>query len=108
MAWCVTIVGMPCVLLPPLDVQTEAGWTAAMLATYEGHVDCLTALIEGKADLNIQVRRVMTYGRVALQVNDLVDPLRRAPLDWSVEWCIRWGVKTGPLSDFTIRWNQMH
>ena len=51
---------------------------------------------------------VMTHGRVALLANDLVDPLRRVPLDWLIEWCIGWGVKTGPLSDFTVRWNQMH
>ena len=107
MAWCV-IVGMPCVLLPPLDVQNELGWTAAMLAVHTRHVACLTALVEGKADLDIKVRGVMTHGRVALLVNDLVDPLRRVPLDWSIEWCIGWGVKTGPLSDFAIRWNQMH
>ena len=87
MAWCV-IVGMPCVLLPPLDVQDELGWTAAIKAADDGHGDCLTALIEGKADLDIKVRGVMTHGRVALQVNDLVDPLRRVPLDWSTEWCI--------------------
>ena len=80
------IVGMPCVLLPPLDVQDEYGVTAAMEATEGGIVDCLTALIEGKADLDIKVRGVMTSGRVALQVNDLVDPLRRVPLDWSIEW----------------------
>ena len=42
---------------------------------------------------------VMTYGRVALLVNGLIDPLRRVPLDWSIEWCIGWGVTTGPLSD---------
>ena len=95
-------------LLPPLDVQGKWGWTAAMDAARRGHVDCLTALIEGKADLDIKVRGVMTHGRVALLVNDLVDPLRRVPLDWSIEWCIGWGVKTGPLSDFTVRWNQMH
>ena len=102
------IVGMPCVFLPPLDVQSHFGSTAAIEAAYEGHVDCLTALIDNKADLDIQVRGVMTHGRVALLVNDLVDPLRRVPLDWSIEWCIGWGVKTGPLSDFTIRRNQMH
>ena len=55
MAWCL-IVGMPCVLLPPLDVQDECGMTAARLATGNGHLDCLTALIENKADLDIQVR----------------------------------------------------
>ena len=102
------IVGMPCVLFPPLDVQNEEGWTTAMVAACLGHLDCLAALIENKADLDIKVRGVMTHGRVALLVNDLVDPLRRVPLDWSIEWCIRWGVKTGPLSDFAIRWNQMH
>ena len=102
------IVGMPCVLLPPLDAQDELGWTAAMGAAYEGHAGCLTALVEGKADLDIQVRGVMTHGRVALQVNDFIDPLRRVPLDWSIAWCMGWGVKTGPLSDFTVRWNQMH
>ena len=102
------IVGMPCVLFPPLDVQDEDGETAAMEAAYRGQKDCLTVLIENKADLDIQVRGVMTHGRVALLVNDLVDPLRRVPLDWSIEWCMGWGVKTGPLSDFAIRWNQMH
>ena len=107
MAWFV-IVGMPCVLLPPLDVQDEYGNTAAIYAARNGHVDCLTALIENKADLDIKVRGVMTHGRVALLVNDLVDPLRRVPLDWSTECCIGCGVKTGPLSDFTVRWNQMH
>ena len=103
------IVGMPCVLLPPLDVQNEDGYTAAMLAADKGNVDCLTALVDNKADLDIQVRGLlMTYGRVALLVNDLVDPLRRVPLDWSIEWCMGWGVKTGPLSNFAIRWNRMH
>ena len=63
---------------------------------------------EGKADLDIQVRGLVTHGRVALLVNHLVDPLRRVPLDWSIEWCIGFGAKTGPLSDFAIRWNQMH
>ena len=78
------------------------------MAAWYGQTDCLTALIDNKADLDIQVRGVMTRGRVALLVNDLVDPLRQVPLDWSVEWCIGWGMKTGPLSDFTVRWNQMH
>ena len=82
MAWCV-IVGMPCVLLPPLDVQNKGDWTAAMGAAVNGWTDCLTALIEGKADLDIKVRGVMTRGRVALLVNDIVDPLRQLPLDWS-------------------------
>ena len=91
MAWCVMIVGMPCVLLPPLDVQSKCGSTAAMEAAGNGWTDCLTALIEGKADLDIQVRGVMTYGRVALLVNGLIDPLRRVPLDWSIEWCMGWG-----------------
>ena len=77
------IVGMPCVLLPPLDVQDEDGGTAAIEAVKWGQTDCLTALIENKADLDIQVRGVMTHGRVALLVNDLVDPLRRVPLDSS-------------------------
>ena len=45
-----------CVLLPPLDVQTEDGWTAATWAVDYGQTDCLTALIEGKADLDIKVR----------------------------------------------------
>ena len=102
MAWCV-IVGMPCVLLPPLDVQGQDGWTAAMGAARYGHMNCLTALIDNKADLDIQVRGVVTSGRVALLANDLVDPLRRVPLDWSIGRCMGWGVKTGPLSDFTIR-----
>ena len=102
------IVGMPCMLLPPLDEQTKYGSTAAIVAAHNGRTDCLKALIENKADLDIQVRGVMTSGRVALLVNDLIDPLRRVPLDWSIERCIGWGVKTGPLSDFTIRWNQMH
>ena len=66
-----TIVGMPCVLLPPLDVQNKHGHTAAMEAADEGHVDCLTALIEGKADLDIKVRGVMTHGRVALLVGPI-------------------------------------
>ena len=56
MAWCVMIVGMPCVLLPPLDVQDKRGWTAAMRAALYGKTDCLTALVEGKADLDIKVR----------------------------------------------------
>ena len=56
------IVGMPCVLLPPLDVQNEEGWTAAIWAASHGHVDCLTALIENKVDLDIKVREVMTSG----------------------------------------------
>ena len=102
------IVGMPCVLLPPLDMQTKNGVTAAMVAALRGQTDCLRALIENKADLDIQVRGVMTYGRVALLVNDLVDPLRRVPLGWSTGWCMGWEVKTGPWSDFTVRWNQMH
>ena len=55
MAWCV-IVGMPCVLLPPLDVQDEYRGTAAMLAAHYGQMDSLAALMEGKADLHIQVR----------------------------------------------------
>ena len=50
------IVGMPCVLLPPLDVQDERGNTVAMEAARNGLTDCLAALIEGKADLDIQVR----------------------------------------------------
>ena len=102
------IVGMPCVLLPPLDVQNKHGGTAAIWAAYNEQPDCLAALIDNKANLDIQVRGVMTHGRVALLVNGLIDPLRRVPLDWSIEWCIGWGVKTGPLSDFAIRWNQMH
>ena len=105
---CVIVGMMPCVLLPPLGVQDKYGMTAAMYAVKYGYLDCLTALIDNKADLDIKVRGVMTHGRVALLVNDLVDPLRRVPLDWSIEWCMGWGVKTGPLSDFTIRWNQMH
>ena len=83
-------------LLPPLDVQNQSGWTAAMRAAVKGRTDCLTALIEGKADLDIKVRGVMTHGRVALLVNGLVDPLRRVPLDWSTGQCIGRGVKTGP------------
>ena len=90
MAWCV-IVGMPCVLLPPLDVQDKDGKTAAMGAAKWGQTDCLTALVENKADLDIQVRGLMTHGRVALLVNGLIDPLRRVPLAWSIEWCIGWG-----------------
>ena len=62
-----------------------------MWAADFGQVDCLKALVEGKADLDIKVRGVMTHGRVALLVNGLVDPLRRVPLDWSIEWCIGWG-----------------
>ena len=54
MAWCVMVGMVLCVLLPPLDVQDEDGCTAAMMAACK---DCLTALIENKADLDIQVRR---------------------------------------------------
>ena len=43
-------------LLPPLDVQNKGGGTAAIEAAYYGHVDCLTALIENKANLDIQVQ----------------------------------------------------
>ena len=50
------IVGMPCVLLPPLDVQDVDGQTAAMGAAGNGQMDCLTALIDNKADLDIKVR----------------------------------------------------
>ena len=49
------IVAMPRVLLPPFDVQDKFGTTAAMWAA-TGQTDCLMALIENKADLDIQVR----------------------------------------------------
>ena len=45
-----------CVLLPTLDVQDEDGWAAAMKAALRGHPHCLTALIDNKANLDIQVR----------------------------------------------------
>ena len=44
-------------LLPLLDVQNIHGWTAAMNGARNGHMDILTALIDNKADLDIQVRR---------------------------------------------------
>ena len=37
-------------------VQNKGGMTAAMGAARYGHTDCLTALIDHKADLDIQVR----------------------------------------------------
>ena len=37
---------MPWVLLPPLDVQTKKGRTAAMYAARYGQTDCLAALID--------------------------------------------------------------
>ena len=70
------------------------------MAAWYGQTDCLTALIDNKADLDIQVRGVMTRGRVALLVNDLVDPLRRVPLDWSIEWCMEWGGEDRPIVGF--------
>ena len=55
------------------DGDYTAGLTAAMMAAQWGRTDCLTALVEGKADLDVKVRGVMTHGRVALLVNDLID-----------------------------------
>ena len=71
-----------------------------MWAADFGQVDCLKALVEGKADLDIKVRGVMTHGRVALLVNGLVDPLRRVPLDWSTGWCIGIGGEDRPIVGF--------
>ena len=49
----------------PVDPQSECsftsnnGYTAAMLAAKEGHLDCLEYLVENKADVHAKVRGVL-------------------------------------------------
>ena len=41
-------------LMPVLVSASGVGYTAVMWATQEGHEQCVTALVEAKADLNLQ------------------------------------------------------
>ena len=74
MAWCVIVGhGAVCVASTVGRVQDKGGETAAMRAAINGHLHCLTALVDHKADLDIQVRGRKRAGQTCVCVCGLID-----------------------------------